>query len=591
MSDNNYAGRAGLSAVFAAIKSAINEKVSKEVGKELSTNDYTDHDKNLVNTMEPYLDAVHIGTSGNPIVVQAQDAPVLGLDVALEPIQDLHGLPFPYVGGTYKNKLPMTLANIKAINTGGTWADNVYVYRGVTFTINTDSGGNIISIKANGTASDNATLNLVTSNYTTVDNLGLSLNTAYILSGCPSGGYANTYNIRFDSGGAWAYPIDAGNGITFTFESDTNTYKPMIYIARGVTISNLLFYPMIRLATESDATFAPYSNLCPISGRTEARVDDVGKNIFRMPTWEEIIAQPTEGGYKRLPIKYEPNTTYYLSTTYLNSYTSVGTGLYILMSNNPNNSNWKSIAHSSNGAVDGTITTDASGLIYFAMSGADETKYNTLVANSQIQLEHGESGTPYEPYQHSSAIIQLGTTVYGARINFKTGEGIIDRVLVDMGTLTYGYSSGSQRMTSTSLQSIIKKVANNNTKADILSSIYIADTANNTASHVKDASISVDDTGGINIYDSTSGTDPNAFKTVRTGQTICYPLATPIELTLTPAVLNLLKGYNYITGDGDMSIMYVPESILPTPPTTDGTYKLICTVSDGVLAFSWESDL
>ena len=42
---------------------------------------------------------------------------------------------------------------------------------------------------------------------------------------------------------------------------------------------------------------------------------------------------------------------------------------------------------------------------------------------------------------------------------------------------------------------------------------------------------------------------------------MCYELATPIELTLTPANLTLLKGYNYITGDGNIDLVYIPESI------------------------------
>jgi UDP-N-acetylmuramoylalanine--D-glutamate ligase len=44
---------------------------------------------------------------------------------------------------------------------------------------------------------------------------------------------------------------------------------------------------------------------------------------------------------------------------------------------------------------------------------------------------------------------------------------------------------------------------------------------------------------------------------------VCYPLATPIELTLTPAELELLKGYNYISTNGTtISLDYLPDSLL-----------------------------
>lgn len=32
-----------------------------------------------------------------------------------------------------------------------------------------------------------------------------------------------------------------------------------------------------------------------------------------------------------------------------------------------------------------------------------------------------------------------------------------------------------------------------------------------------------------------------------------------------------------------------PEAVIPSPPTTDGTYVLQCVVTNGVTAFSWTS--
>ena len=59
--------------------------------------------------------------TGNPITLtDASETYAQGLSVELEPKQDLHGYDFPWVGGAGKNKLPITVANLKSWNTSGT---------------------------------------------------------------------------------------------------------------------------------------------------------------------------------------------------------------------------------------------------------------------------------------------------------------------------------------------------------------------------------------------------------------------------------------------------------------------------------------
>jgi hypothetical protein len=61
-------------------------------------------------------------------------------------------------------------------------------------------------------------------------------------------------------------------GEEFTID-DTYAYNWVrLQFENGVSFNNEVFYPMIRLSTETDASFAPYSNICPISGRTAAVV-------------------------------------------------------------------------------------------------------------------------------------------------------------------------------------------------------------------------------------------------------------------------------------------------------------------------------
>ena len=185
------------------------------------------------------------------------------LEVAIEPQQDLHGYDAPWVGGAGKNKLPMTVSDIKSNNTSGTWNGNTYTLNGVTFTILTDSDNNVIGIKANGTANTTSPL-MINSNYTMSQG-------SFVLNGCPSGGGTETARLQFDLGGENP-AIDTGSGASFTLSETTTNCRVFIRIGNGYNAQNLVFKPMIRLSSVTDATFAPYSNECLISGWDEVNI-------------------------------------------------------------------------------------------------------------------------------------------------------------------------------------------------------------------------------------------------------------------------------------------------------------------------------
>lgn len=156
-----------------------------------------------------------------------------------------------------KNILPFDLADIKALNTNGTWADNVYTYRGVAFTVNSDG-----TISATGTATGgNASIKLfaASSNY---EMLGKEV----ILTGCPSNGSENTYRIQ-------AYRMATADGSTGTYFDDgagTDAFTALndasgtvgsfaVAVYENETVTNLLFKPMVRLASDPDATYQSYA--------------------------------------------------------------------------------------------------------------------------------------------------------------------------------------------------------------------------------------------------------------------------------------------------------------------------------------------
>ena len=115
---------------------------------------------------------------------------------------------------------------------------------GITFTVNKDG-----TVLVNGTATALVDFYLLGS-IPFHDDLG-----EYILSGCPSGGAYNTYCLYANNG--IGYISDSGNGSP-KFKMDGKYYTSFIRINSGVTVSNLVFKPMIRKADVEDSTFELY---------------------------------------------------------------------------------------------------------------------------------------------------------------------------------------------------------------------------------------------------------------------------------------------------------------------------------------------
>ena len=225
--------------------------------------------------------------SGNPIELDLKGVlpyEVTALTIDLLPIQDLHGYDSPWADGAGKNKLPLSVSGIKALNTSGTWSGNAYTLYSTVFSILTDSDGNVTGVNVNGTPNGgNAVFTLYNYSFD---------GTSVILNGCPSGGSSSAY--RLDAFGNFLAQ-DVGSGVTINNSGNANV---RIVIFENTAISNKVFYPMIRLASVSDGTFAPYENICPISGRTEVNltVADAETSPTQTETYTETLGQTVYGG-------------------------------------------------------------------------------------------------------------------------------------------------------------------------------------------------------------------------------------------------------------------------------------------------------
>ena len=120
---------------------------------------------------------------------------------------------------------------------------NSQTINGLTVTVNPDK-----SIKFNGTAEKQTTVLLKAGR-------GWINGGGYVGTGCPNGGGATKYYIRF--GDSIKSYDDYGSGVTASFAEDSHCYA-QITIMSGITANNLTFYPMLRYSHALDSTYEPY---------------------------------------------------------------------------------------------------------------------------------------------------------------------------------------------------------------------------------------------------------------------------------------------------------------------------------------------
>ena len=482
---------------------------------------------------------------------EASEMPMPSLKVSVEAKQDLHGYDHPWVGGAGKNKLPMTVSGIKVANTSGTWSGNAYTLNGVTFTIQTDVDENVVGIATSGTSS----------NYIYFTLAYVDAEIGMIINGAPTGGDRYKWFQAIDT----TSDFDYGNGATIS-TSVTNK-KFMIVVANGVDMSNKTFHPMIRLATETDPTFAPYSNICPISGWSEVNVSDVGKNLLKVTATTTTVngvtftvnddgsidCSGTATGLATLNVAYGIP----ISPKY---------GKVILSGlANARNIIWNYVAGFDDNDVElfmDSIATTANKTFNLAeypsltKLAVSIKRYQNAAVSGTVypQLEIGETATDFEPYQGNFYTISLPQTVYGGEVDVVNGGGTEDYGFIVLnGSNTENWttdvpSSGKRRFSCDTLPSLgytavarIPAISNcykNTTSSsyDTMSEVFILRYIN-----------------GSNRIDIMT----EVFQTVeeltaflsQTPLQIRYELATPTTFTTQPTLFKSLEGTNNLSVD------------------------------------------
>lgn len=331
---------------------------------------------------------------------------------------------------------------------------------GVTITPVYDDNGNLLYIGVNGTATNFVFLFINASS-----SYELKAGT-YILSGCPSGGGATTYEISIYSDKT-NYIQDYGNTKTFTLDADTTFTVAQVIVRKGSTVNNLRFYPMIRLASVEDDTYEPYVGGIPspnpdypqeIQSVEVSEIKAHGKNFIPYPYYEGINSDLKNGitytdngdgsvtadgtataeSIFRFSVKMsekviDRNTNYFLSGC--PSGGSEKTFFLRFAPRNSSNNNIRNFDDIGDGKlidVSDTLTgVDRYAAYIIIRSG-------TTVSNLTFrpQLELGDAATDYEPYQESVVTLSEAVTLHGIddvkdRIVRKDGVLCIERNCYD----------------------------------------------------------------------------------------------------------------------------------------------------------------
>lgn len=457
----------------------------EELGNEVDTiNDTLPELTGQVDTIVSYLSSAYMYrmAMGNPVIFSDGAADNFkSVSAAITYAQSGSGDPYPPGGG--KNL-------IRALPASS-------VTEGVTYTVNSNG-----SISTAGVSTGNAITDISIS-YLPPGN--------YIVSGCPPGGgnSSGQYTIICQNYSGTIFGRNNGADTPITLTENHAAFL-RILCRVGCNTDNLIFYPMVRHASDTDPSFAPYSNIRPISGVSSVTVTRTGKNLLDITntgtaTKNGITITFHDGIITATGEQTKP-TNFVLTTNVLD----LRAGDYIVTNSATSPGRWYLYNFTTSSDLANTANPA------FTYNGTDDISFRLGPFNTPGEVNYrimirraSDADTTFEPYKGQSVTVPLTDgsnplTVYG---------GTLD---VTAGTLTVTWGN----------------IASYN--GETLPGRWISDR---------------------DVY------APDATPT--TGAHVVYELATPVTYQSTPVQLAALPGYNAVSTDVEnVSVMYLSDGSL-----------------------------
>ena len=451
--------------------------------------------------------------------------------VGIEPVQDLHGYDSPWPPGGGANLMLANKTNRQLSNYG------------VTVTWNADTETAVI----NGTNTE-ASYHIVWTSLTCQVPTFAAGEQWFFVTDAPTGVYLSLVYGK-TGGGVGNMNHVNGNGnlqaVPFTVANDYASFtRFQIGIHPSAAISNKTAHFGVFKAAQT--AWTPYSNICPISGWSEAKVTGTGKNLLNTAIKRLYSSTICEIGSS-----YTAFDLHLKAGTYTMSVSFSGTRSYGAYCREKNGSGniafWYSNANVG-GIRNGTLTLpEGDYRFWLYYSGGI-----SLDVIEWFQLELGSTASAYEPYQVNTYTIDLDGTRYGGTLDVLTGVLTVDRANVDLGSLNWGVSGSSRFYNVTRLSNFKFATSVAERAKGLLCSSYpfstnlsFSDKMDNNSMLRAQSTQRYD----VVIRATEYGSDTATFKTAMAGVQLVYELASPFTVQLTPTQLRALKGQNNIFAD------------------------------------------
>ena len=320
----------------------------------------------------------------------------------------------------------------------------------------------------------------------------------------------------------------------------------------------------------SSTAYAPYSNICPISGWTGANVTRTGKNLIDIPasvTKGGITFAKDSDGYVTASPSSGDSRSWGKDNAQFLVNLAPGNYKFVIKLKTPSASQYSGweiysptgvkIAGSSGGKFRAdevaAFTASESGN-YYIMAKLHSSASRLMV------VKDGADTSNYEPYSgdtYSITFPAAAGTVYGGTLDVTTGELTVNWAMVDLGAKNWYPSTAAGRTRFRTSITDIERISSPNVLASLLCSNYPTKTANQTYQGTTGVSLQ-QNSADIYIYDpQTESMTTAEFKSAMSGVQLCYKLATPQTYQLTPTEIATLLGDNTIWADtGDVSVTY-----------------------------------
>ena len=410
----------------------------------------------------------------------ADDIPVKSCVVAIEPVQDLHGYDHPWPAGGGKNKFDGYTANWKKWQlNSNVFTTRPDTYTAITFTPNEDgtvtavTAGTYMGIAVEIESSDaDRVFSVSGASYVGLFSAyedgasRLNISPTYVTI---SAGVSGCIAIRFDAAGTYTIKCQLESGSTAT-------------------------------------AYAPYSNICPISGFTEANVVRTGKNLFSYDPAKATTGTTTVGATRAYYPLEVSNCTLSFSAELIDSGSVTTSNINIGMLKDGILSVLNGFI-SPDGIAERTFTFSENEQAVLMTADSSVTSIITNFSKYRICVTTGSTPTAYEPYTDDTYSITFPSeagTVYGGTLDVTSGVLTVDRGII----ASYN--------------------------GETLPAEWISDRDKYVA-----------------------GTTPT------TGAQVCYELATPVTYNLTPTEIKSLLGDNNVWADaGDTAVTYRADTKL-----------------------------